>query len=42
MGTSSIHVCKHSNGICILGSLKVGVDSSLALEAYNKLKGLVK
>jgi len=37
VGTSSIHICRHSNGVCILGS----VDNDLATEAYNKLKGVV-
>ena len=42
VGTSSIHICKHPNGICILGSLNVDTDNNLAKEAYNKLKELTK
>jgi len=39
VGTSSIHICRHSNGVCILGSLTLDSDLNLALEAYNKLRG---
>ncbi len=40
VGNSSIHICRHSNGVCILGSLRVEVDARLVLEAYNKLRVL--
>ena len=38
LGTSSIHICKHTDGICIIGSLNVDVDNNLARETYRKLK----
>jgi len=38
IGTSSIHICRHPNGICITGSLNIDVDNNLAKEAYDKLK----
>ena len=40
LGTSSIHICRHLDGICIIGSLNVDKDNNLAEEAYNKLKVL--
>lgn len=38
VGTSSIHICRHTDGICIIGSLNVDVDNNLATEAFNKLR----
>ena len=40
LGISSIHICRHLDGICISGSLNVEVDHTLAEKAYNTLKVL--
>lgn len=40
LGLSSIHICRHLDGICISGSLNVEVDNNLAEKAYNTLKVL--